>query len=278
MEETILVDGISVCYRVEGKGEALLLLHGMSFSHEVWNATIKAASKIYAVYALDLPGFGCSDKPDVEYSLSFYVDFLKKFLDTLKIEKCCIVGMSMGGEIAAALAAKYPGQVNRLVIVGAKGFSPLYKGLRAMPIFGQPACMAMFNSRGMLKRYFENMLYDRAVLNEYLVECEWKRMKDPSYRMSLSKNARYLSSVDPELPKCIGSVKARTLIIWGKEDSITPLKDAYKFKECVPGSELMVLDKCGHAPVLEKSDDFNKALLTFLGKVHLYYEAAGLKQ
>ncbi len=271
MEETILIDGINVSYRVEGTGEPLLLIHGMAFSYEVWNKTIKAASKFFTVYTLDLPGFGCSDKPDVEYGLSFYVDFLKKFMDTLNIEKCAIVGMSMGGEIAAGFAAKYPELVNRLVIVNAKGFSPLFKGIRSLPVLGSPAYLYMFNNRGMLKRYFENMMYDRSVLREDLVEMEWIRIKDPSYRSALKKNTKYLTSVDVEFPKTLKTIKARTLIVWGKDDTILPVADAYKFKECIENSDLVLLDRCGHAPVLERNEEFNKALLTFLAEVNLYY-------
>jgi pimeloyl-ACP methyl ester carboxylesterase len=271
MEETILIDGINVCYRVEGKGEPLLFSHGMAFSHEVWNKTIIEVSKSFMVYAIDLPGFGCSDKPAVDYGLSFYLDFMKKFLDTLNIQKCALVGMSMGGEIAAAFAAKYPERIDRLVIINAKGFSPLIKGIRTLPVVGSPMYLLMSNNRNLLKRYIENMLYDRSVLREDLVEQEWSRIKDPSYRSALSRNAKYLSTVDVEFPNTLKAIKAKTLIIWGKEDMILPVADAYKFKECIENSKVVVINKCGHAPVLERNEEFNRALMTFLGEINLYY-------
>ncbi len=271
MDETILIDGINVSYRVEGEGEPLVLIHGMAFSYEVWNKTIKAASKFFTVYAPDLPGFGCSEKPDVDYGLSYYIDFLKKFMDTLKIEKCALAGMSMGGEITAAFTAKYPERVSRLVIINAKGFSPLFRGMRTLPVLGSPTFLLMFNSRGMLKRYFESMMYDRKVLREDLVEKEWIRIRDPSYRASLTKNTKYLSSVDVEFPNALKSIKTKTLIIWGKDDTILPVTDAYKFKECIENSDVVLLDRCGHAPVLERNEEFNKALLSFLAEVNLYY-------
>jgi pimeloyl-ACP methyl ester carboxylesterase len=271
MEESILIDDINVCYRVEGEGEPLVLLHGMAFTREVWDQTIKEASRFFTVYALDLPGFGCSDKPAVQYGLPFYVDFMKKFLDALKIGECAIAGMSMGGEIAAAFAAKYPERVSRLVIVDAKGFSPLMKGLRTLPVLGSPLYLFMFNSREILRRYIESMLYDKRVLKEELIDREWARIKDPSYRSSLSRNAKYISTVDPGLPEVLRSVKARTLIIWGKEDALLPLEDAYKFKECIARSDVLVLERCGHVPVIEKNEEFNRALLTFLAEIDLYY-------
>lgn len=271
MEESIFTDGINVCYRVEGEGEPLMLLHGMAFTREVWDYTIREASRFFTVYAPDMPGFGCSDKPAVLYGLPFYVDFLARFLDALKIGKCAIVGMSMGGEIAAAFAAKYPERVSRLVIVDAKGFSPLMKGLRTLPVLGSPLYLFMFSSRDILKRYVESMLYDKRMLKEELIDREWARIKDPSYRSSLSKNARYLSTVDPGLQDMLRSVKARTLIIWGKEDALLPLEDAYKFKECIANSDVLVMERCGHLPVIEKNEEFNKALLTFLAEIDLYY-------
>jgi pimeloyl-ACP methyl ester carboxylesterase len=271
MEESILVDDYNVCYRSEGEGEPLVLLHGTSFSHEVWDKTIKEASTLFTVYAPDMPGFGCSDKPAVQYGLPFYVDFVRKFLDALKIEECAIAGMSMGGEVAAAFAAKYPGRVSRLVIVDAKGFSPLMKGLRTLPVLGRPLYLFMFNSREILRRYVESMLYDKRMLKEELVDREWARIKDPSYRRSLSGNAKYLSTVDPGLPDMLKSVKAKTLIIWGKEDALLPLEDAYKFNECIARSDVLVLERCGHVPVIEKNEEFNRALLTFLAEIDLYY-------
>ena len=271
MEETILIDGINVCYRVEGKGEPLLLIHGMAFSHEVWNKTIKEVSKSFTVYAIDLPGFGCSDKPAVDYGLSYYLDFMKKFVDTLNIQKCVLVGMSMGGEIAAAFAAKYPDRIDRLVIINAKGFSPLIKGIRSLPVVGSPTYLLMSGSRGYLKRYVENMMYDRSVLREDLVEEEWARIRDPSYRSSLSRNAKYLSTVDVEFPNTLKNIKAKTLIIWGKEDVILPVADAYKFKDNIENSRLVVINKCGHVPVLERNEELNRALMTFLGEINLYY-------
>jgi len=271
MEESILIDDINVCYRVEGEGEPLILLHGMAFTREVWGQTIKEASRFFTVYAPDMPGFGCSDKPVVQYGLPFYVDFMINFLDALKISKCAIVGMSMGGEIAAAFAAKYPERVSRLVIVDAKGFSPLMKGLRTLPVLGSPLYLFMFNSREILKRYVESMLYDKRMLKEELIDREWARIKDPSYRSSLSRNAKYLSTVDPGLPEMLKSIKARTLIIWGKEDALMPPEDAYKFKECIPQSDVLVFERCGHVPVIERNEEFNRALLTFLAEIDLYY-------
>jgi pimeloyl-ACP methyl ester carboxylesterase len=271
MEESILLDDINVFYQTEGQGEPLVLLHGTSFSHDIWDSTIKEASKLFTVYAPDMPGFGRSDKPAALYGLPFYTDFVRKFLDALKIGQCAIAGMSMGGEVAAAFAAKYPDRVSRLVIVDAKGFSPLMKGLRTLPVLGSPLYLFMFNSRDMLRRHIEGMLYDKGILNEGLVNREWARLKDPSYRSALSRNAKYLSTADPGFPDMLKAIKARTLIIWGKEDALVPLEDAYKFKDRIPRSEVLVLERCGHVPAIEKNEELNRALLTFLAEIDLYY-------
>ncbi len=273
MDESVLIGDFNVCYRVEGKGEPLVLLHGEAFARDIWGQTIKEASRFFTVYAPDLPGFGCSDRPAVEYGLAFYVDFVKDFLDALKVDTCAIAGASMGGEVAAAFAAKYPGRAARLVLVDAKGFSPLIKGLRTLPVLGSTLSLFMFGSREVLKRHVEGMLYDKRMLKEELVDREWARLKDPAYRNWLSKNAKYLSTVDPGLPGMLKSVKARTLIIWGKEDALLPLEDAYKFGECIPRSEVLVLERCGHLPVIERSEEFSRALLTFLAEIDLYYDS-----
>ena len=271
MEESVLIDGINVCYSVEGDGEPLLLIHGMAFSHDIWEKTIVSASKFFRVYAPDLPGFGRSDKPAIDYDLPFYVDFIKKFMNILNIDKCSLAGMSLGGEIAAEFASKYPERVNRLVIVGAGGFSPLIKNPRDYPGLKPQVLSFLKNNRDELKQYFEGMLYNKKALREDLVEQEWARMKDPAYRNALTRSMKHLSTVDPEFPDTLSSIRARTLIIWGKDDPLLPADDAYQFNERIPDSDVVLIERCGHVPVLEKNEELNRALLTFLAETNLYY-------
>jgi pimeloyl-ACP methyl ester carboxylesterase len=271
MEESVLIDGINIYYGIEGDGEPLLLIHGMAFSHDIWEKTIMSASKFFKVYAPDLPGFGRSDKPAMDYGLPFYVDFIKKFMDMLNIDKCSLAGMSLGGEIAVEFASVYPERVDRLVIVSAGGFSPLIKNPRDYPGLKPQVFSFLRNDRDSLKQYLEGMLYNKKALREDLVEQEWARMKDPAYRAVITRSMKYLSTVDPAFPGTLSSIQAKTLIIWGKDDPVLPAEDAFMFNEHIPDSDIILIERCGHVPVLEKNEELNRALLTFLAETNLYY-------
>ncbi len=121
MEVHADVGGIKVFYQTEGVGEPVILIHGNGLSHGQWKYNIGPLSQSYKVYAPDLPGFGRSDKPEVEYGVPYYVEFLRSFINVLHISRPIIIGHSMGGAIAAGLAAKYPQEVAGLALSDATG-------------------------------------------------------------------------------------------------------------------------------------------------------------
>ncbi|HTX44009.1 MAG TPA: alpha/beta fold hydrolase [Methanocella sp.] len=271
MEETILLDGINVNYQVEGKGNELLLIHGLGSSHKIWKNTIRAASRFFKVYAPDLPGFGRSDKPNVPYGVQYYVDLLGAFMDKFGIGKASIAGASMGGAIAAAFTATHPDRVVKLVLADATGLTPLGGVLAGIPPAMGMAYWLVSLDKGLLKMFGEGSFYDRAAIPDEMIEDEWANMKDSAYRNALARNAIDLSRVRADYADALRSIRAPTLIIWGRDDRIMPVSDAQKYRELISGSAVVILDKCGHVPAVERSEEFNKALLTFLCEIDLYY-------
>lgn len=271
MEETTLVKGINVCYEVEGKGDDLILVHGLGSSREIWRNTMKAASRLFKVYAIDLPGFGSSDKPDIQYGLPFYTDFMGSLLEELGIEKCALDGASMGGVIAASFASKYPDRVSKLVLTDPAGLTPLGTGLTRIPLIGDAAFWLMSRNKNMLRQLQEDSFYNPSMAHKTFADNGWDSMRNKAYREAILKNARYLSKVHPEYVESLRDIKARTLIIWGKDDRIMPVSDAHRYGELIRGSRVVLIDKCGHIPHVEKSDEYNKVLLAFLGEISMYY-------
>ena len=272
MEETVKVNGINVYYELQGSGEVVLFLHGMGFSRAIWNTSVKAASKYYTTCALDLPGFGDSDKPVSNYGLSFFVNFIKDFMSVTGIDNAAIVGVSMGGAIAACFAGKNPGMVSRLVLTAPIGLTPLYKGLPGLPLVGSSMYLLMSRSKGLFMRYAESMFYNTGAVDQDILRQERARLKLPSYRAALTRNAKNLSVVDSTYEASLKSVRAPTLIVWGRNDMIAPLPDAYRHQDRIRGSELAIIEKCGHMPPMEKAVAFNRAFMTFLGREALYYD------
>jgi pimeloyl-ACP methyl ester carboxylesterase len=272
MEDSVSVNGINVCYEMQGEGDVILFLHGMGLSHEMWDDAVKAASKIYTTCTLDLPGFGDSDKPETNYGLSFYVDFIGQFMDAVGIDNAAVVGVSMGGEIAAGFAARNPERVSRLVLSAPIGLTPLFNGLPGLPLVSSSLYLFMSRSKDLFKRYAQSMLYNKNSISADIIGQEWSRMQNPAYRAALTKNASNLASADPSYAASLRSIKVPTLIVWGGNDTVVPLTDAYRYQELIRGSELSIIERCGHLPPLERPGEFNRAFLTFLGREERYYD------
>ena len=128
-----------VSYEYGGNGKNVVFLHCWAGSKEYWKLTIQALTPHFRVYALDLKGFGDSDKPDDGYTIEDFTNSVVEFFNAVKIDKAIIVGHSMGGKIAVDFTERYPDRVEKLVLVG----TPIGKvsmGLRifTFPIIGRP--------------------------------------------------------------------------------------------------------------------------------------------
>ena len=120
------LEGIKTAYySTEGEGTPIVLLHGGGVDHAMlsWKTIMQTWTGSQPLVALDLPGYGNSDKPELEYSLSFYTGFLKAFLDTLNAQNVTLCGLSMGGAIALQYALRYPDYIGKLVLVAPWGVS-----------------------------------------------------------------------------------------------------------------------------------------------------------
>ena len=124
----------------------------------MWDGAVKAASRYYTTCTLDLPGFGDSDKPESIYGISFYVNFIKDFMNATGIDNAAVVGVSMGGAIAAGFAGKNPGRVSRLVLTAPIGLTPLYKGLPGLPLVSASMYLFISRSKDLFKHFAEGML------------------------------------------------------------------------------------------------------------------------
>src|SRR4030042_2778543 len=115
--KTIEINGHTIFYTVKGEGKPLLLIHGYGAGIWVWEKQIEVLSQFYRVYALDLIGHGFSDRPKIPYSPETYIHFFRDFMDGVGIEKATLVGNSMGGGMAWAMAILFPERVDRLILI-----------------------------------------------------------------------------------------------------------------------------------------------------------------
>ena len=272
MAETIGVDGINVCYEVEGKGDNLLLIHGIGIGRTAWKDVIDELKYYYKVYSIDLPGFGCSDMPDIPYSVPFYAELLNKFMHALKLEPSAVAGISLGGAVAATLAAGHPDKVSKLVLVAPAGLTPPQGEFVKPSRFMDANFWLLTHNKEMFQRSMEDMFYDKSKLTPGLVEEVWADMKSPEHRRAVLRNAQYLAKEDPGFADMVEKIAAPTLIVWGEEDAIVPPVDAQKFSILIKYADVLLLKKCGHAVPLEKGEALADAIVSFLGEEDQYYE------
>lgn len=238
----------------------VILLHGLGGSLGNWTANTAAFAKNYHVIALDQVGFGKSDKPFLKYRVGTYVDFLDKFMSELKIEKASLVGNSMGGWVAGLMAIKYPDRVEKIVLADAAGIIPA--NLNAAQIY-QLNNSTRDEIRANLKLVFATPALQN---NEALVDQLMTARVAANDGGTINSLIESIIRKEDFLNERLGEIKKPTLIIWGKEDGLLPVADALTFKKGIANSELVVFDECGHIPQFEKAADFNKAVMTFLGK------------
>jgi pimeloyl-ACP methyl ester carboxylesterase len=257
MEVHVDVGGVKVFYKTEGMGEPVILIHGNGLSHGQWKYNIGPLSKSHKVYTPDLPGFGLSDKPEVNYGVPYYVEFLRSFIDALHIPTPVIVGHSMGGAVAAGLAARYPQEVAGLAISNATGITPVGK------LYSKELFDVFFSLSARSRKLFcRSMFYDglaSSLLDDIMLVADNKESRN-----AFIKNCRDIMMYDSHRISMLKSIAVPTLIVWGLNDMLLPVSDAQKYHDLIPGSSLKVFDMCGHIPNVERYEEFNRTVNEFL--------------
>jgi pimeloyl-ACP methyl ester carboxylesterase len=254
---SVQVFGRRICYYDIGQGPPLVLVHGAGGDADQWAFCYAGLAARRRVIALDLLGFGRSDKPLIDYRIAGYVEVLDRFVAALSIDRAAFLGHSLGGWIAAEFALQFPQKVHRLVLNDAAGID---EGAVALPVD------LNVSSRGHMRKVFEAMFHDRSIVSDGLV--------DLAYALHLERNDGYtirsvletIAAPGEKLDGRIGGISMPTLLLWGEQDAITPLPMAHAYLRKIPGARLHVIAQCGHLPPLEKSREFVDAVTQFLDR------------
>ncbi len=252
--------------RVPKSNSPLILLHGWLGSWRYWMPTMEELSEQHRTYALDLWGFGDSDKSTDRHGVDKYVNLLKDFMDELGVAPAALVGHSLGGFVALEFALKYPDKLAALVLVdtssGQFAMDPNYAQMRGK-------LDELARSQGM-EAAFE---YDVAS-NPMRVEVLKKHpeMKEVMRRKMLMTSvdgyiygSRSIGKWAPVTPR-LAEIRVPTLIFWGDED-IGFTEAVQTLQAGIAGSELITVKGVGHSPHEDAPDIFNEAMLKFLDRV-----------
>jgi pimeloyl-ACP methyl ester carboxylesterase len=242
---------------------AVILLHGLGGDVSNWAMTIPTLSGKYHVYVPDQVGFGKSDKPLANYRVAMLVEFLDVFCRKLGVQKATLVGNSLGGWTAAAFALAHPEKVDKIVLVDAAGYSSKRWG---GPEMTKEALAALNPSTTAdFKRLLSLILYNKAMLTDQFLETALTNKLKRGDGYTINSFIESIVRGEDFLDGKTKGIKTPTLVIWGKDDGLTPLGLGKAFAEDIPGAQLVVIDNCGHIPQMEKAVEFNSALLKFLG-------------
>jgi pimeloyl-ACP methyl ester carboxylesterase len=256
-----------------GSGPPILFIHGLSGCWGNWLEQISPFSASNRVIAVDLPGFGHSPGHGGEISMEGYAELLDALLGTLGAERATVVGNSMGGLIAAELAASHPERVERLVLISAAGLSTYRNRLtsRAIPfvrrldrVLALGAAWSAANSDELTRRPRLRRLALAGVvrhpesLSPQLAAEQVRGAGTDGFLGALEAILEY--DVSPRL----GSIACPALIVWGTEDRLIPVADAQRFADGIRGSVKVLYPDTGHMAMLERPAEFNPLLRGFL--------------
>jgi pimeloyl-ACP methyl ester carboxylesterase len=249
--EFVRVDGMEVHIRDEGTGPAVVLLHGMFSSLHTWDGWVSALQDSFRLVRLDLPGFGLTGpRPDADYTLPMYVNFLESVLDVLDIECAFLAGNSLGGGIAWEYALAHPSRVEGLILIDAVGY-PRESTPRIMVLGAIPGIRLIFRictPRCLVRRVLRGAYADRRKITPQLVKRYHQLILRKGNRAAILK---MLGQPYPYGGDRIEYLKAPTLIMWGEQDDWIPVKHAYLFHADLPYSHLITYPRAGHAPMEE---------------------------
>jgi pimeloyl-ACP methyl ester carboxylesterase len=263
-------------YHRQGRAdEKIVFLHGGGLDYALisWEEVISLLDDRYDVYAIDLLGYGLSEKPDIDYSIPMYVDFLYSILQQLKIEKTNLVGLSMGGGIGISFSLKYPQMVQKLVLVDAMGL------FKKMPV--HPFCCWYVNSwinektydlLGKSRKLIRLMLLtcfisDKKKVTDELVDELFRRVQEPRYYrpwVSFERQEVGRKKMTTELTPRLCELNMPVLLVNGEKDSTVPAKSAVAASMVIKNSRLHIMKGCKHWAQKERPREFVEVLTDFL--------------
>ena len=278
-ERMISVEGVDVHYfdfRPWAPGPPLLFLHGYSgCGYEAYFFQDDLGPR--RVIAPDLPGHGKSGKPDIDYDLGYYLEFLRGFMQALRLDHVVLVGHSMGGKIAAAYAALDGSSVDRLILIAPYGLDgEVGDFIGALSNTGELVDISFnLHSQALMDLVLRlEIFHDHTRipqdLVDYISDATFFSENGIGALANITRNTIARNPIDELLPQIL----VPTLIIWGENDRLLKFRYAAEFHGLIAGSTLVSIGECGHMPHVEQQEATADAIQSFLGSGSLSPAAA----
>jgi len=232
----VRLDSGRVHYYVNGRGKPLVLVHGLGAMAESWaEVMIALARHGYQVYAIDLPGFGRSDRPDVDYSIAFQAEILKQFFDSQNLARADLGGWSMGGWVTLKFTLGHPERVRRVFVVDSAGLT-----------FAPPFDLALFQpaTADQAQELLRLLTPQAARIPRFVARDLVRLMRSTGWVVERALNSMMAGS--DLLDGKLSAIRIPALIVWGKQDAVIPLSCGEEMHRQMPQSQLAIIDGCGH--------------------------------
>ena len=236
-------------YIEKGKGNPIILLHGLFGALSNWKTVVNEFSKNHRVIIPKIPLTEISVK---EANLESLTNFVKKFINKMKLKNFILIGNSLGGHIGLIYTILHPKKVKKLILTGSSG---LYENS-----FG-----GSFPKRGdynYINDRVNHTFYNPNILSKKYIDDVFETLNDNAKCLNIITIAR--SAQRNNLAKKLYKITCPTLLVWGLNDTITPPSVAHQFHKLIPRSRLKFIDKCCHAPMMESPAKFNQLIKPFI--------------
>lgn len=260
-------------WQAGNQGSAVLLLHGIGCSVLEWQHNVAALALRHRVFALDLLGFGLTDKPANEpYTINHLAEFALRFLAQLNLPTAHLCGNSLGGSIALEMARLAPQRARSLLLVDPTGIDErgtlLEFRLATLPVLGE--LLTRPNRLGTRMLWRKAFARPDGFVTDELVNTKVMLAKLPGAHQAFLKTLRSFVNLGgfkaehvAALHAALPAINAPTLVMWGRDDQFINAAHAQTLKRLMPNAQVRLWDECGHAPQVERASEFNAAALAF---------------
>ncbi len=255
------INDIRMAYTEAGSGDPVMLIHGYPFNRTLWTEQVEALSSSYRVIAPDLRGFGETDSSQGPATMNRLAQDVAQLMDQLEIPRAVIGGLSMGGYVALAFYKQFASRVRALILADTRAQADTEEAKQTR---AQQAEKALSEGMaGIADAMLPKLLTPETVSKHPEIV---KRVRDMMLKTKPEGSAAALLGMAEreDHTSSLPQISSPTLILVGAEDAITPVADSKKMHEAISGSRLVVLENAGHVSNLERTQQFNKALLDFL--------------
>lgn len=240
---------IYYCYNPKKASKTLLFLHGWRSNSTLWFSVVNplVEREDYAIYCVDLPGFGESHLPKKPWKIQDYVNHVLSFIRKLNLDKVTLVGHSFGGSIGIVIASEHPDLLDTLVLVDSAGLRKVTVKRQTKKIIAK-----------ILKPIFMLSLFAPIRTRIYVL------MGAEDYIATPELKQTYLNIVNENLSDYLPKIKTKTLLLWGQNDKDTPLHDAREMEKTIRNNKLIIIPDAGHYSFLDNPKKFLSELTNFL--------------